>query len=373
MKPDFEALLESIYEGPFETVPWTSFAARLVQCLDAPHLGLFISRVQDPGSTMMLIRTPETEWGDLNEDGFFLRYIALDPFVGLPLSVPVALDDLLSRKQLASSEYYLRHLEPMSIAHALGMDLRLEDGLEIRLRVAREIGCSGFDGEDKALCRRLAPHLQRALKVFSAVQRFESLQATCSSLTEQLQGGVLLVDGRGTVLHANQAAQELIASGALRLRDGGLYPEDRDVREKLRRIIETAAQSPHPTPGVVSVLRVPRVDGDAPLSLIVRMLPVHGVGRGAPLLMILVTRAGERRTVPSDLIAQVFALTRAEAAVVSQLADGSTVEEVAALLGTSVHTVRAHLRSIYEKTGVSRQTELIRRVLTAVPVLVKRA
>lgn len=371
--PNLEALLESIYEGPFEAVPWTSFAARLGQGLGVLHLGLFISRVQDPGGTRMLISTPETEWGDLNEDGFFLRYIALDPFVGLPPSVPMALDDLLSREQLECSEYYLRHLKPMGIAHALGMDLRLEDGLELRLRVAREKGRRAFDIEDKELCRRLAPHLQRALKVFSAVQRFESLQATCSSLTEQVTGGVILLDVRGAVMHANEAAQELFASGTLEPRAGGLYLDDREAREKLMRIVEAAAQSPHRTPGVVSVLRVKRADDTAPLSLIVRMLPALVGGRSAPALMILITRAGERRTVPAELIAQVFGLTRAEATVVSQLADGSTVEEIAASLGSSVHTVRAHLRSIFEKTGVSKQTELIRRVLTTVPVLVKQA
>lgn len=373
MTQDFEALLESIYEGPFEAVPWASFAARLGQRLDAPHLGLFISRIQDPGGTTMLIRTPDTEWGDLNEAGFFLRYIALDPFVGLPLSVPMALDDLLSREQLKSNEYYLRHLKPMNIAHALGMDLRLEDGLELRLRVAREHERRAFDIEDKALCRRLAPHLQRALKVFSAMQRFESLQATCSSLTEQVTGGVILLGARGEVMHANQAAWELFSSGTLKLRDGTLHLEDREIREKLSRIIETAARPQDPlAPGMVSVLRVEQCGGTAPLSLLVRVLPALVGGRGAPALMVLITRVGDRSTVPAELIAQVFGLTRTEAIVVSCLADGDTVEEIATNLGMSMHTVRAHLRSIFDKTGVSKQTELIRRVLTAVPVLTKR-
>lgn len=372
MKPDFEELLESIYEGPFEAIPWTFFAAHLVLRLDAPHLGLFISRIQDPGGTMMLIRTPGTEWGDLNEAGFFLRYIALDPFVGLPLSVPMALDDLLSREQLESNEYYLRHLKPMNIAHALGMDLRLEDGLELRLRVARERGRRAFDIKDKALCQRLAPHLQRALRVFSAVQRFESLRATCSSLTEQVTGGVILLDGRGEVMHANQAARELIASGTLKLRDGMLYPDDRETREKLNRIIETAVQSQHHrTPGMLSVLRVEQGGGAPPLSLILRALPALAGGRGAPVLMILITRAGGRSSVPAELIAQVFGLTRTEAIVASQLADGGTAEDIALSLGLSVHTVRAHLRSIFDKTGVRKQTELVRQLLTVVPVLMK--
>jgi DNA-binding CsgD family transcriptional regulator len=57
-------------------------------------------------------------------------------------------------------------------------------------------------------------------------------------------------------------------------------------------------------------------------------------------------------------------LTPTEALVATLLTDGETVAEIAHGLEVSVFTVRAHLRSIFVKTGVNRQAALIRLLLT---------
>jgi DNA-binding CsgD family transcriptional regulator len=58
-----------------------------------------------------------------------------------------------------------------------------------------------------------------------------------------------------------------------------------------------------------------------------------------------------------------YALTVQEARVATQVAEGHTVKEIAATLGVTVFTVRAHLRSIFLKTDVNRQAALVRVVL----------
>jgi DNA-binding CsgD family transcriptional regulator len=62
-----------------------------------------------------------------------------------------------------------------------------------------------------------------------------------------------------------------------------------------------------------------------------------------------------------------FGLTRAEAGVAMLIADGLSATEIAAHLGISVYTVRAHLRRIYSKTGVNRQVALVRLILMRRP------
>ena len=57
----------------------------------------------------------------------------------------------------------------------------------------------------------------------------------------------------------------------------------------------------------------------------------------------------------------------AEARVVSALTLGETVEQIAVAHGVRVSTVRAQVRSIFEKTGVHRQTDLVRLALSAAP------
>jgi DNA-binding CsgD family transcriptional regulator len=60
------------------------------------------------------------------------------------------------------------------------------------------------------------------------------------------------------------------------------------------------------------------------------------------------------------LLAEVFGLTRAEVRVTAALAEGLAPREIGERLGVSFNTVRAQLANIFEKTGVSRQADLMR-------------
>lgn len=51
-------------------------------------------------------------------------------------------------------------------------------------------------------------------------------------------------------------------------------------------------------------------------------------------------------------------LTSAQARLALFLAEGGTIGEYAQVMGIKISTVRTHLKSIFAKTGVKRQTEL---------------
>ena len=62
----------------------------------------------------------------------------------------------------------------------------------------------------------------------------------------------------------------------------------------------------------------------------------------------------------AQAVAATYGLTPAEMRVLTRMLTGSTVAEAAADLGVAPTTARTHLDSIFAKTGVSRQSELIR-------------
>lgn len=59
-----------------------------------------------------------------------------------------------------------------------------------------------------------------------------------------------------------------------------------------------------------------------------------------------------------------FDLTEAEAALASALALGEHLTDYAERRGVRVQTVRNQLQSIFQKVGVNRQSDLVRRLLT---------
>src|SRR5690606_35577810 len=61
-----------------------------------------------------------------------------------------------------------------------------------------------------------------------------------------------------------------------------------------------------------------------------------------------------------SVVAAAFELTPAEAQVAAQLARGVSAVEIAAERGVSTQTIRAQIRAVFEKTGIKRQSDLIR-------------
>ena len=89
--------------------------------------------------------------------------------------------------------------------------------------------------------------------------------------------------------------------------------------------------------------------------------------------MVLDRRDGASKSLASTAVAkQLFNLTPAETALAMELTNGLSLEEAAEALNIRRNTARAHLRSIFSKTGVRRQTELVRIMLNSVAALSHR-
>ena len=75
------------------------------------------------------------------------------------------------------------------------------------------------------------------------------------------------------------------------------------------------------------------------------------------------------RTPPSEVIQKLFGLTPKEAALAVRLAAGESIQEAAKSMRITHNTARAHLRSIFTKTGIDRQASLVRLLLRSVAML----
>jgi DNA-binding NarL/FixJ family response regulator len=73
--------------------------------------------------------------------------------------------------------------------------------------------------------------------------------------------------------------------------------------------------------------------------------------------------------VPESALQHLLGLTPCETTIALRLARGMSVKEVSRDLGVSLSTTRTHLRSIFLKTGIDKQTKLVRAVLQGMAVL----
>jgi DNA-binding CsgD family transcriptional regulator len=66
---------------------------------------------------------------------------------------------------------------------------------------------------------------------------------------------------------------------------------------------------------------------------------------------------------PQEVLRTLYGLTPAECRVALLLADGHAPRKIADMVGVTDNTVRSQIKSIFAKTGVKRQAELIRLLL----------
>ena len=64
------------------------------------------------------------------------------------------------------------------------------------------------------------------------------------------------------------------------------------------------------------------------------------------------------------MAAEILGLTPAESRVALAVTSGQTVAGTAHALGCAENTVKTHLKRVYRKLGIRKQSELVRRVMS---------
>jgi DNA-binding CsgD family transcriptional regulator len=86
---------------------------------------------------------------------------------------------------------------------------------------------------------------------------------------------------------------------------------------------------------------------------------IRGMSSAAEAVLLVDDPHENAKPAQADLYSRAFRLTPAEARLAVHLANGTSLTEVSDMLGVTYNTVRAQLRSIFDKTDTHRQAELV--------------
>ena len=85
--------------------------------------------------------------------------------------------------------------------------------------------------------------------------------------------------------------------------------------------------------------------------------------------LIFITDPEARAEPSAQNLQQLYDLTPAETRLATILAQGKNIVEAATELGVTQNTARTHLKHIFQKTGMKRQSELVQLLLNSPAVL----
>lgn len=262
-----------------------------------------------------------------------------------------------ARALLEKSEFYNDYLRPMGNIYSMAGVVERERESALVLTLMRRRAGGPWEASDKPIAGFLIPHLRRAM----AVQRQLWILQAGESVLDQLPGGVLLLSAEERLIYANCAADRILREGdGLSLRTGVLSAANPRTHALIQRAIRAAARLDAFPPDSHTVL-VERKSARRAYQLVAlplrRKFPLVA-GLGMPAVLVLITDPERELPISTHLIQSLYGLTPKEAELAKRLSAGMSPQQAGVALGMSYETARTHLKHIFDKMGVRRQSEL---------------
>lgn len=368
----FERLLASLYAAALDDARWPAASGLLEDFCGAA--GNFL--VCGDGATqddvdIFFARFCFRGERDVDiEREYFGIYHALDERIprirALPDSGIASNASLLTEAEKKTSVYYNELLPRTGVRDSLVTQLAGPDGSRIVWAIGDPVGGDGWSSGQVEAVGRLLPHIRQYVRVRQTLADARALGSTTAGLLENMRMGVIHLDRRGRVAAANDLARAILRKrDALSDEDGVLRAALPEEDEALQRLVARTAPFSGGT-GAGGSMRLSRDGSLSRLALHVSPLQADGPepGEGRTGVLVLVIDPLERTEVEPFQLEDLLGLTPAQSHVAALLAQGRSIDEIAAAIGRERTTVKWHLRHIYAKHGLTRQVELAQLVMS---------
>ena len=316
----------------------------------------YVAFTMDPSSGLITHALAE-EMGGEKETRFFLEHVLFEDDIlefnwMVRNRLPVG---LLSEATGGKLEHALRYRELIGPA-GFGYELRgaFTTGTQLwgGLCLSREKGRPDFDARAVAFIRRVAPHLGAGLRAATLQQELHDDQEGDDA------AGVLVLDGRGTVVQHNAAAER-------RLRELGDLGTRWQEGEGLPAPIWTVL-------GALKKALRPETDRDLNSSPHLRVRARSGrwltlqasrtePSPGRPFeSVVIIAPAGPKEVLRLSAIG--YGLSPREQEVVDLAVRGASTRQISQALYISEYTVKDHLSNIFDKVGVRGRRALVKQL-----------
>ena len=292
-----------------------------------------------------------------------------DPVSTLPffeaehvLSIP----ELVPYEEFLQGRFFQEWMRPQGYVDAASCVLEKSELSCSFLTIIRGESSGTVDGEMRRRMALVVPHLRRAVLIGRVIDLRQTEAATFADLLDGLSASLFLIAADGRIVHANAAGHGMLRAGrVLRSICGRLVTSDRQTDRILHETF-TAARNGDTGIGVNSIaLPLLAEDGQ---RYVAHVLPMTsgarrhaGIAYAASAAMFVRKAAMENLSAP-EVISRTYNLTPTELRVLLAIVEVGGIPEVAAALGVADSTIKTHVGRLFDKTGTSRQADLVKLV-----------
>lgn len=358
-------LIGEIYDAALEPALWPQVMEKVADFVGGQAAGVFTRNADGRAGRAFVVHGLDHVY----LKSYATTYWRHDPMVAAlalcDIEQVVSLSDVVPHDEFRRSVLFREWAQPQGFVDSLKAVLDKSATRLAYLSVCRSERAGLADDEMRHRMRQIVPHVRRALLIGKAI---DGERAAAAMLTETLDGlsaGLFLVDAAGRIVHANTAAQQLLATHVLSRSNGGqLMATDPQDNQRLREVFATAGSHDQALRLKGIALPLTARDGERYVAHVLPLTSGERIGaiNATASAAIVVRKATLQSPSLPGVIGAAYHLTPAELRVLLAIVDIGGVPDIAAELGVADSTVKTHLGRVFEKTGVSRQADLVKLV-----------
>ncbi len=224
-----------------------------------------------------------------------------------------------------------------------------------------------YTQDQACILDKVVAHMERSITLHRRLLQAESSLLSTDLLADALGRALFRLDANGCVLSMNERAQRLVELGdALKITCARrLRAPDHATNLAIDEILARSQPGRRPPGNDDSgFLLLPRTPGTRPYAA--RFIPEASldlIPANNPSTTLVLVSNPYRAQVSAGVFRALFGATAAEAGVGALIANGSRASEISKELGTSLATVRTHIRRLLKKSSARDQGELVSIVL----------
>ena len=359
-------LIEQVYAAGLDATQWPLFLESFAEAFQGKQATFFSHDLRNQQASIHAYARIDDAFVASYIDHYAATNIFVEKTQSVAEGVFIPTEALVDKKTYEQSEFYNDWVKPQGCLEFATTNILRNQTVLTGVTVLR--GKRPFDAAEIVQWRHLVPHLQRAIQVHRQLYSAHLVRSGALEALDRLAVGLILTGEGANVVFCNRVAQRIMeANPNLQVRANRLCGETLSATSLIQQAIRAAAQTGSgrgTSPGAVLAVSSRTAP---PLSVLVSPLqasgPFAGVisGQGA---IVLVADPTRKRSTQRNELSQMFGLTRGEARLLTGLVDGLSLAEYAETAGVTVLTARSQIKAIFTKTGVRRQSELMRLVLT---------
>lgn len=357
-------LIGSIYDAALDPTKWTEALGLAAQFVGGCAAGLYYKDAARKNGAAVYQSGCDPKYVEL----YFTKYVKLDPCTTgqffADIEQPIATADVIPYEEFLETRIYKEWARPQGFVDAVNAVLEKSETTAACFLVFRHERDGLVNDETKRLMRLVVPHVRRAALIGRILDLKKAEAATFADSFDGISAGMFLIDDKGRIVHANTAGNAMLkAADILRTSGGRLIASDPETDRTLTDTFATAEDGDAAV-GIKGIA-VPLIAHDGERH-VAHVLPLTSGARRragvryAAVAALFVHKAALDRPSPPEAIARAYKLTPMELRVLLAIVEVGGAPEVAEALGIAESTVKTHLGRLYEKTGGSRQADLVK-------------